>query len=99
MNRAMSIEEQVYIREQNEQKRRSKEIADAQEFNAFASTYEGRRLLRRFIDECGVYRQTFTGDPLSSAFQEGRRSIGLWLIELFDSCPDLYIQLLTEKEQ
>lgn len=93
----MDIQDREYEREQHEIARRIQAITDAQDFNAIAGTPEGRRLLRRFMSECGVYRLTFTGEALGSAYQEGRRSIGLWLIEQFNNCPDLYIQLLTEK--
>ena len=93
----MDSQDREWEREQREIIRRAQAITDAQDFTVIAGSPEGRRLLRRFMGECGVYRKTFTGEALSSSFQEGKRSMGLWLIEQFNNCPDLYIQLLTEK--
>lgn len=43
-------------------------------------TPEGRHLLWRILEQCGVYRSSFTGDPHQTAFLEGQRSIGLWIM-------------------
>ncbi len=93
----MNRQDQDYEKEQRELARKAQAITDTQDFNLMAGTPEGRRLLRRFMGVCGIYRQNFSGDSLNTAFNEGQRSIGLWLIEQFNNCPDLYIQLLTEK--
>jgi hypothetical protein len=62
-----------------------------------ASTVEGRRLLKRLLRQCNAFQTTFTGDAMTGAFQEGKRYPGLWLLSVFESCPELYLQLLTEK--
>ena len=95
----MDIHQQEYERQKREAERRNQAILDAQDFEAIAGLPEGRRLLKRLIGECGIYQTSFTGDPLTSAHQEGKRAIGLWLIEQFNHCPDLYIQLLTLTEK
>ncbi len=85
-------------RTQNELKRQVDEQQAEQDFVAIAQTPEGRRFLKRLQGVCGVYRSTFTaGEPLSSAYLEGKRSIGLWVQEQFDQRPDLYITYLMEK--
>ncbi len=84
-------------RTQNELKRQVDEQQAEQDFVALAETPEGRRFLKRLLAECNVYQSTFTGDALSSAHREGKRSVGLWALEQFNTCPDLYIQFLTEK--
>lgn len=85
------------LRAQREQLRKIHAAAEAQDFQAIAILPEGRRLLRRLMSECGVYQTSFTGEALSAAHKEGKRVIGLWVLEQFNSCPDLYIQLLTEQ--
>jgi hypothetical protein len=85
------------LRAQREQIRKIQAASEAQDFQAIAILPEGRRLLRRLMSECGVYQTSFTGEALSAAHKEGKRVIGLWVLEQFNSCPDLYIQLLTEQ--
>lgn len=85
-------------REQREQLQQAKAAQDAQDFASMAASPEGRRWLRRLLEECRIYQSTFTGDALSSAFQEGRRSTGLWVLEQFNHSPELYRQLLEEQQ-
>lgn len=40
----------------------------------------GRRIVWRQLAACGVFRTTFTGEALSSAFQEGQRAAGLAIL-------------------
>lgn len=82
---------------QAEAKRIREQILADEDFKAVASTVAGRRFIRRVISECGVYQSSFNSDSAVSAFKEGRRSIGLWMLTLFDEIPDTYLQLLTEK--
>lgn len=92
------IHQQELAREQRDAQRRNQAIADANDFKTVASSPAGRRFLRSLLGECGIYHTTFTGDALTSAFTEGKRAIGLRLIERFNDCPELYIQLLTEQQ-
>ncbi len=40
----------------------------------------GQRVLARIVEDCGVSRLSFVaGDPLATAFNEGRRSVGIFL--------------------
>jgi len=85
------------LRAQREQLRKIHLAAESQDFQAIATLPEGRRLLRRLMGECGVFQTSFTGEGLTAAHKEGKRVIGLWVLEQFNNCPDLYIQLLTEQ--
>lgn len=61
------------------------------------STYAGRRGLWRVLEECGVFATSFSADPYEMAFREGKRNIGLWLIQELSSInPDLFVQMQTE---
>ena len=40
----------------------------------------GRRFLRHLLDQAGVFRLSFNGDALTTAFREGERRAGLVLL-------------------
>lgn len=79
-------------------KREVEEQQASRDFTMIAGTQEGRRFIKRLLSECSVYQSTFTGDALSSAHREGKRSVGLWALEQFNYCPEFYIKFLTEKQ-
>jgi len=57
----------------------------------------GRRWTHDLIASCGIWTSTFTGDALSGAFNEGRRSVGLFIFAgVMRACPDAYIQMMRE---
>jgi dihydroorotase len=59
---------------------------------------EGRRFLWQLIGSAGVFQQSFAADPMATAFNEGRRSIGLALLSrLQDESPDLYLKAQGEQ--
>ena len=42
---------------------------------------QGRRIMRRLLGDCGIFSSSFSPDVAVMAFHEGKRSIGLPLIE------------------
>jgi hypothetical protein len=83
---------------QKEQTKRAHVEAVAQ-MRAFMSTPAARAWVMRLIFEySGVLAGTFTGDALSAAFAEGRRSVGLRVLAEVDGlAPDLL--LLARREE
>lgn len=65
---------------------------------AIMSTMQGRRWLWDYLSSAHCFHTTHVaGDALGSAFQEGRRSLGLELLsDIMRSCPDSYIQAMRE---
>lgn len=62
------------------------------------SNKRGRRIVRRLLDQAGVYQLSYTGEALSTAFNEGRRSAGNKLIAIVAAhCPEQYTLLLRER--
>lgn len=58
---------------------------------------EGRRVLKRIIDQCGMYRSSFTGNS-ETFFREGARNVGLYLhAEMLDADSDNLLIILQEK--
>lgn len=86
-------------------RRREKEakIATAQRaqvVHQIMSTVQGREWMWSKLAEARVFHQTFTGDALQSAFNEGQRALGLsMLAEVMLSCPDQYIQAQRESNE
>jgi hypothetical protein len=93
----MDIYEQQEQQEEALLERQYRDALNQSDFEQVCKTTEGRRFIRRVLGECGVYQSSFTGDAQTTAYREGMRTIGLWLVSLFDKNPDAYIQLLTEK--
>lgn len=63
------------------------------------SSPEGRRFVYHLLDEiCGVFGPSWTGEALSGAYAEGRRSAGLSIMkELQDWAPAEFVHLLGEE--
>lgn len=58
----------------------------------------GRRVVWRLLKNAGVYRLSFTGDALSTAFNEGQRNVGLRLTALLmEHCSEGYALMVQER--
>lgn len=58
---------------------------------------KGRRFVWRLLKIAGIYRTTFAGDALQSAFREGYRAAGIDLVNLIlKHCPERYAQMQKE---
>ena len=61
------------------------------------SDKRGRRFVWRQLAEAGVYRQSFTGEPLTTSFNEGQRSTGLRLMAaIHQHCPERFSEMQKE---
>lgn len=57
----------------------------------------GRRFVWRLLEDAGIYRSSFTGDALLTAFNEGQRNQGLRLMdELLQHCPKRLSEMQRE---
>lgn len=74
---------------------RKRELDD---LRAVLATPEGRRLLWRHLAEAGVFRLSFAhGEADTTAFNEGRRSVGLALMaDIHALEPSYYLTMATE---
>jgi len=76
---------------------KAKAAQDDATIQSIMSSIGGRAWAHDLIESCGIFRTTFTGDALKSAFNEGQRNIGLWFLALvMRACPDAYIQMMKE---
>lgn len=64
------------------------------------STTFGRAWMWDLLAQCHVFASTFTPSPLTTAFAEGERNIGLRLMaDILMHCPDQYIQAQQEANE
>jgi hypothetical protein len=92
-----SDESKVAEQGQKEKLVRQQEIAD---LKAILSTAHGRRLWWRVLDKAGVLRTSFDHSGSVTAFNEGRRSIGLWAwAEMESAMPEAYVAMLAEQRE
>ena len=58
----------------------------------------GRWFLMDLVERAGVFRISFTSDPLTTAYNEGRRNEGLRLMnEILETCPELWDTMMRER--
>lgn len=84
----------------DEAERRAQRIAvqDAVDLQWLMSHAAGRRIARGFLERAGVFRLSFSPDPLATAFAEGGRNEGLRLLnQIHMHAPDQYIAMMKEK--
>ena len=61
------------------------------------ATGEGRRVLYSILASAGVYARAFTGEALTTAHNEGRREVGISLLERIEAqAPGSYLGMLRE---
>lgn len=64
------------------------------------ATPRGRRWVWRVLSLARIYEQSFTGDPLTTAFNEGRRAVGNQILaELNEAAPDAFVSMIREHQQ
>lgn len=68
----------------------------SEDFEWLMSEKRGRRIIRNLLEEASVWRSTFSETPTIAAFKEGRRNMGLRLLNLIEHTP--YFHLILSKE-
>lgn len=59
----------------------------------------GRRIARRIFERTGIFRSSFTGEPVSTAFREGTREAGLvFLSKLMSAAPETTAKILAGQD-
>ena len=68
---------------------------EREDLRSILKTPYGKRFVWKWLSRCGVFRQSFVqGESDSTAFAEGRRSIGnALLMEVFDVRPESYVEM------
>jgi len=73
--------------------------AEEEDLAAVLARPEGRRVLRRLLDQSGLFAPPFLADPLALAYREGGRALGLVLIQMITAAaPERLAGLLLPEE-
>jgi hypothetical protein len=89
-----NLEEKNKENQKEFEKRRNREILD---LCKVLKGPEGRRFVLRVLSEAGMFRASFSQNSMQTAFNEGKRDIGLWLMKDLDEAePMAYSQILRE---
>lgn len=68
------------------------------DLRAVLGTEAGRRFVWRLIDGSGVFSQSYAGEALANAFNEGRRAVGIALMQESQTVSSrLYVEMLAEE--
>lgn len=80
---------------QREKLEREQELRDLRHV---LETVQGRRHTWRFLEQAGCFRQSFvSGESEATAFNEGRRSLGLMLLaDIHALDPSFYLRMAQE---
>lgn len=63
------------------------------------SSAQGRRFMWRYLNGCGLFESSFTGNS-TTFFKEGERNVGLRLMaDINDSNPDAYVSMIKENKE
>ncbi len=77
----------------------SKQLSTSEEDDIawLMSTESGRRFVWRALEQCGVFRISFSTNALQMAFAEGNRNYGNNLLSMVTSiCPEKYSVMMKE---
>lgn len=88
-------------RKQDRKLREGEQItAEANDIIALMLERQGRRIMFGLLARCGVYTSSFAGDPHLTAYNEGRRSVGVAYLDVLNTrCPDEFVLMLKEHRE
>lgn len=85
--------------EQQARQQELKAIEREKDLQWMMGTKQGRRVLYRLIDDCGVFRSSNTGNS-QTFFNEGRRSVGLAAFhEIMAISPESFVTMWRESNE
>lgn len=76
----------------------NKEIDDSNDFKSVIDTPGGRRFIRRLLDQCGVHQSSFSDSAVKSAYLEGKRAVGILILDKLAEHKAEYIKIMIEEE-
>jgi hypothetical protein len=70
----------------------------AQAYRHTFGTEQGRVVLADLLRRAGLMQSSYSGDPLETAYREGRRRLGLEVVEAINRDPDAVLAMVTSGE-
>ena len=92
------LQRQADDEEAREARQRLEEATDEGDFKWLMADVRGRRIARRWLEKTGVWRLSYTNDPHATAFNEGQRNVGLWLLDRATRWTPNWLVMLTKTE-
>ncbi len=84
--------------EERELRKREQANNDAMDIVWLMSEPQGRRVVHTMLSKAGIWRTSFSPDPYTTAFNEGQRNIGLWLLSVVQQfTPRQYTAMIEEQ--
>lgn len=81
----------------NSNGQQNKDLMKIEDLKWLMSSQKGRRIVKRWLLDCGIFNSTFNTNALTMAYSEGSRSNGLNLLnEINTHCPELYVPMINE---
>lgn len=72
---------------------------EKEDIRKIMNSAEGVRFIKRVMARTHYFEQSFTGEAMGTSFNEGSRSIGLFISsEVFTACPQHYTKLLEQEK-
>jgi hypothetical protein len=72
-------------------------VQEKEDLEAVLSTAAGRRFVWGCIERSGVFGHSFRSDTHETAFAEGRRAEGIWLmVRVQEEAPKRWLEMLSE---
>lgn len=92
-----SDEEQVKRAEKKEAFKSNQNVDDMRFVLASA---QGRRVLRKYLEACGVFRTSFSENVNQTLFLEGQRNVGLMLLNDINAADVMaYVKIMNEGKE
>ena len=86
------------VREAESRAKRGREL-QIEDICGILATRGGRRFMWRYLEECGVFKTSFTGSS-QTFFLEGQRNIGLKILaDVTEADPDAYLKMMKESKE
>jgi hypothetical protein len=92
-----SDEEQVKKAEKKEAFKANQNVDD---MRFILSNAQGRRVLKKYLEACGVFRTSFSENVNQTLFLEGQRNVGLMLLNDINAAdPMAYVKMMNESKE
>lgn len=99
MDDPIDLDAQDRAKEANDEIERVKRLIEIEDFKWLMAHKQGRRFIWRLLEKYGVFRSSFSTEPLQMAYLEGQRNDGLkLLLDIHEHTPDRYVELLREQK-
>ena len=84
----------------NQIKQRDLEARERDDITHLMDSKQGRRVIWWMLEKGHVFATTFTGEPQTSAFNEGQRNLALALLtRVMQHCPEQYLTMAAEANE